>query len=132
MADQDYLSLLISTALVSRKTSTLAGSGSEGMGPTNNAGNYAPVMVDDGTGTGAKTQLAVPCRVAQQSARARFRAKQDGKDAIVSTLTIFTDYRTDLQERDRFTVDGIAYDTEDKNDPGLMHHHLEFVAKRIT
>jgi SPP1 family predicted phage head-tail adaptor len=131
MADQDFIALLISVGTISRKSVLVAGGpGDEGMGPSNDVGNFAPVMVDDGTGN--MVQLTVQCRVAQQSARARFKAKSDGKDAIVSTLTIFTDYRTDVQERDRFTVDGVTYDTEEVNDPGLMHHHLEFVAKRIS
>ncbi len=98
----------------------------EGMGPSNDSGLFSVEVAD-----------AVPCRVAQQSARARFRSKQDGKDAIISTLTIFTEYREDLKSRDRFIVEvmpGVTqvFDTEDINDPGFMHHHLEFVAKRIT
>jgi head-tail adaptor len=131
MADQDFLNLLISIGTISRKADVATDpSADEGMGPSNEVGDYTTVMVADGSG--AMTALLVQCRVAQQSARARFRAKQDGKDAVVSTLTIFTDYRTDIFERDRFTVDGVTYDTEEANDPGLMHHHLEFVAKRIS
>jgi hypothetical protein len=133
MADQDFLNLLISVGTISRRLDVKTNPGAdEGMGPSNEVGNFVPVMVDDGTGMGVKTALTVQCRVAQQSARARFRSKQDGKDAVVSTLTIFTDYRTDILERDRFTVDGITYDTEEANDPGLMHHHLEWVAKEVS
>lgn len=133
MADANYLRLLISTGLVSRKTNVAANpSGDEGMGPTDNAGSFFPVMVDDGSGTGNKIQLAISCRIAQQSTRARFRDKLAGKDALVTTLICFTDYRTDVLERDRVTVDGQTYDLEDVEDPGLMHHHLEFTAKRIS
>jgi SPP1 family predicted phage head-tail adaptor len=128
MADQTYLALLISTGYISRRFDTsVTPSADEGMGPNNDQGVYQPVMVGD-----PPAQLSVPCRVAQQSARARFRAKSDEKDVDVSTLTIFTDYRTDVLNRDRFTIDGLEYQTVDVNDPGLMHHHLEFVARRIT
>lgn len=133
MIDQNYLRLLISTGLVSRKVNVATNpSGDEGMGPTDNAGNFMPVMVDDGTGTGNKVQLSIACRISQQSTRARFRDKLAGKDVLVSTLICFTGYRTDVQERDRVIVDGQTYDLEDVEDPGLMHHHLEFTCKRLS
>jgi SPP1 family predicted phage head-tail adaptor len=121
VADRIFLQMLISTGLVSRRAAAY----DDGNGAVNNTDSYEPVMVNG-------VQLSIACRVAQQSARARTRAINGGKDVNISTLTMFTDYRTDVLERDRVLVEGQIYDLESPNDPGLMHHHLEFPARRVS
>lgn len=116
-----FTDLLNSVATIQRRADTT----SDGMGPATDTGVYHTVMV-------GSDPLQVPCRVAKQSARARFKARDSDKDAIIDTVIIFTDYRVDIFARDRFVVDGLFYDTEDATDPGLMHHHLEFIATRVS
>lgn len=127
MANAEFLKLLLSTGYVSRKYGASDLAGNEGMGPTNNAGDFQPLLVNG-------AQFTVRCRIAQQSTRARSGVKEGNKDTIGATLTAFMDITPAVQERDRLMVDGLLYDLADLNIPqdSNGYHHYEFQARRVT
>lgn len=103
------------TATVMRRTAAPTGYGGTA------AGVWQPVA-----------GLNIPCRVTSQSARMRYKAAASGENISVDTLLLVTPYRTDLDDRVRFVVDGTNYDAQSINDPELMHHHLEFYVLRVN
>lgn len=114
----ELVDLLISTATVMRAEPV-----EDGMG-----GTKSPYTL--------KVADAVSCRVSFPKAAARDKVRMDNKDAVITMCTIFTEYRTDLKARDRFIIvtdfGTEVYQSEDPNDPGKMHHHLEWPCRKIV
>jgi hypothetical protein len=108
--------LLLSLAVVQRLTAI-----DDGYGGTETVDIPAPTIV----------ATDVPCRVASQSTRQKYRQRLRGKDVDVDIQVVFMNYRTDIQERDRLVVDGSFYDVLNIADPGLAHHHLELSVEVI-